>query len=163
MPTFDIVNKIDFQELDNAVNNTRKLISTRYDFKGSKTEINLDKTSNKITLITEDEMKLKAVEENLAVNLSKRKINPKAMQFKDVEQTFQKMLKREVQIQVGIEKETCKKIVKMIKNMKIKVQAAIQDDQIRVTGKKRDDLQAVIAMLKEEDLGIPMQFVNMKD
>ncbi len=163
MPTFDIVNRVDMQEVDNAVNNTKKLISTRYDFKGSKTELKLDKTGNTITIITEDDMKLRAIEENLGINLAKRKVSPKAMKFKDIEQTFQKMVKREITIQVGIETDTCKKIVKLIKEMKTKVQASIQEDQVRVTGKKRDDLQEVIAMLKEQDLGIPLQYVNMKD
>ncbi|HKK34011.1 MAG TPA: YajQ family cyclic di-GMP-binding protein [Desulfomicrobiaceae bacterium] len=163
MPSFDIVNEIDFQEVDNAVNNTRKEIETRYDFRGSKTEITLNRKNNSIALLTEDEMKLKAVKQMLGVNLAKRKVDSRIVEYKDLEPTSGGMVKQAATLAEGIDKDTAKKIVKLIKADKsLKVQPAIQDNQVRVTGKKIDDLQAVISMLGDQDLGIPLQYVNMK-
>lgn len=162
MPTFDIVNRIDFQEVDNAVNIVRKIISTRYDFRKSKTEITLNKKEKKIHITTEDEMKMKAVQDELMGGLVKRKVDPKALSFKEPEPTSKGMLKTDVQIVEGIETDTARKIVKMIKDLKLKVQAQIQDQQVRVSGKKIDDLQSVIAILKKADLEVPLQYVNMK-
>lgn len=162
MPSFDIVNKLDMQEVDNAVNMTKKMIATRYDFRKSKSELTLNRKEGSVHVLTEDTMKLKAIEGELIGNLSKRKIDAKALDYKDVEQAAGDMIKRDINILQGIDSDTAKKIVKLIKGKKLKVQAKIMEDQVRVTGKKIDDLQEVIAMLKAEDLGVPLQYVNMK-
>jgi len=163
MPSFDIVNKVDLQEVDNALNNTRKMTQTRYDFRGSKTEIELNRKDSKISILTEDSMKMKAIENELIANLVKRKVDAKSVKFGDSERAAGDMVKLEAEILAGIDKETARKIVKMIKETKMKVQAAIQEDQVRVSGKKIDDLQSVIALLKEKDLGVPLQYINMRD
>ncbi len=163
MPSFDIVNKIDAQEVDNAVNNTTKEVTNRYDFRGLKTEINYDRKENSINLIIADEMKLQAVREMLIRNFIKRKISPKVLNFNPPEGTSQGNLKVFVELKDGISKETAKQITKEIKYLKMKVQPTIQDNQVRVSGKKIDDLQAVIQHLKSKDFGIPLQFVNMKN
>lgn len=162
MATFDIVNKVDLQEIDNAVNNTKKLLETRYDFRGSKSEITLNKKEKLINIVTEDEMKLRAIEETLSSNLIKRKLSPKVLEYKEIQPTGNAMVKREARLVEGIEMDTAKKIVKMIKETGLKVQAQIQDEQVRVTGKKIDDLQEVISMLREKNLEVPLQYVNMK-
>ncbi|MCL4540090.1 MAG: YajQ family cyclic di-GMP-binding protein [Bacteroidetes bacterium] len=162
MPSFDIVNRVDLQEVDNAINNTKKEIATRYDFRGSVAEVNLDKKEKKIHVVAEHEMRMDAVMDMLMTHLIRRKVDPKVLKAKAVEPTSQGHVKREIGIQEGIETEIAKKIVKLIKDQKLKVQAAIQDEQVRVTGKKIDDLQEVIKMLKDEDFGVPLQFVNMK-
>ena len=162
MPSFDIVNKLDMQEVDNAVNMTKKMIATRYDFRKSKSELELHRKDGRIHVLTEDTMKLKAIEGELIGNLSKRKIEAKALDYKDVEQAAGDMIKRDINILQGIDSDTAKKIVKLIKGQKLKVQAKIMEDQVRVTGKKIDDLQEVITLLKAEDLGVPLQYVNMK-
>ena len=163
MPSFDIVNKIDMQEVDNAVNNAKKEIATRYDLRQSRSELDLDRKEGKVRILAADEMKLKAIREIIITQLVRRKIEAKGLHFEDHEPTSQGHLKCEGSFQQGIDKDTARKIVKMVKDTKMKVQAAIQDDQVRVTGKKIDDLQSVIAMLKEKDLEIPLQYVNMKD
>lgn len=162
MPSFDIVSRIDMQEVDNAVNQTRKVITTRYDFRGSKTEITLHKPEKRIHVLTEDEMKMKAVQDELVGGMVRRKVDPKALDYGEIEPTSKGMIKRDIRIREGIDMDTARKIVKMIKGLKLKVQAQIQDQQVRVSGKKIDDLQAVIAMVKKEDLAIPLQYVNMK-
>jgi len=162
MPSFDIVNKVDLQEVDNAVNNTRKMTQTRYDFRGSKTGIELNRKDSKISILTEDNMKMKAIEGELIGNLVKRQVDAKSVKFGEPERAAGDMVKLDAEIIAGIDKETARKIVKMIKETKMKVQAAIQEDQVRVTAKKIDDLQKVIALLKEQDLGVPLQYVNMR-
>lgn len=162
MPSFDIVNKVDPQEVDNAVNNTRKEVENRYDFRGLNTEITYNRKDDTIQLIVADEMKLQAVKEMLTRNFAKRKISPKVLDFQKTEGTSHGHLKMQVNLKQGISRETAKKIAKTVKDLKLKVQPAIQDDQVRVTGKKIDDLQEVIRQLKRKDFGIPMQFVNMK-
>ncbi len=163
MPSFDIVNEVNLQEVDNAINNTKKELVNRYDFRNSKTTIELDKKENKISLHTEDEMKVRALQEMISVNLSKRKIDPRAVEFGKVEPGQGQSVKVEIKIKQGLEKDAAREIVKLIKDAKLKVQAAIQDEQVRVTGKKIDDLQAVIKTLRENPaLKVPLQFVNMK-
>lgn len=162
MPSFDVVNKIDLQEVDNAVNITKKTIATRYDFKDSDTEITLDRKQLQITLSTENTMRLDAVKDTLGTNLIKRGVSLKALDYKEPEATSKGGVRVSVTLKQGIEKDDAKKITKLIKDQKMKVQAQIQDDQIRVTAKKIDDLQAVIALLKEKDMGVPLQFINMK-
>ncbi|PCJ63112.1 MAG: YajQ family cyclic di-GMP-binding protein [Candidatus Hydrogenedentota bacterium] len=162
MPSFDVVNQIDLQEIDNAINNTKKAIDTRYDFRGSKTEVTFDRKTKVIHVSTTDTMKLQAVQEMLAQNLSKRGVSPKALDKKDHEPTSKGGVRQDMALKEGIDKEMAKKIVKMIKETKMKVQAQIQDEQVRVTGKKIDDLQEIIELLKGKNLDIPLQYVNMK-
>jgi uncharacterized protein YajQ (UPF0234 family) len=162
MPSFDIVNRIDLQEVDNAVNITKKAILSRFDFRDSKTEISLDKKEKKVRLTTEDEMKLRAVQDTLVENLVKRKVDTKCLEIKPSEMAARGMIQREIAIKEGVDSDTARNIVKMIKDKKLKVQAAIQENQVRVTGKKIDDLQEVIQMLRGTKLPIPLQFVNMQ-
>ena len=162
MASFDIVNEINAQEVDNAVNNTLKEVSTRYDFKGLHSEVEFHKKENRISMVAAESMKLKAMKEMLIKHFIKRGLEPKALEYGEEEGTSQGHVKMNVTIKEGIDKETAKKIVKEIKNLKLKVQPAIQDDQVRVTGKKIDDLQEVIQHLKAKSFGIPLQFTNMK-
>jgi len=160
MPSFDIVSRIDLQEVDNAVNITRKAILSRFDFRQSKTEITLDKKEKKIRVTTEDDMKMRAVQEGLIENLVKRKVDTKGLEVKPSQMAAQGMIQREISIKEGVDSDTARNIVKMIKDKKLKVQAAIQESQVRVTGKNIDDLQEVIQMLRAVNLPIPLQFVN---
>ena len=160
MPSFDIVSKVDMQKVDNAINQTVKEIAQRYDFKGSKSEVTLEKETVKI--LADDDFRLKAIAEILQAKFIKRNISPKALQYGKVEQASGSMVRQIVTLPVGISKEKAKEIGAVIKESKLKVQSQIQDDQIRVTGKNIDDLQEVIAMLKAKDLDIEMQFVNFR-
>jgi cyclic-di-GMP-binding protein len=162
MPSFDIVSRVDFQEIDNAVNITKKAILSRYDFRNSKTEITLDKKEKKIHVTTEDDMKLRAVQDALIENLVKRKVDRKFLELKQTEPAAQGMIRRELAIKEGVDSDTARNIVKIIKDRKLKVQAAIQENQVRVTAKKIDDLQEVIQLLRGSSMPIPLQFVNMQ-
>jgi len=162
MPSFDIVNEINAQEVDNAVNNTLKEVSTRYDFRGLHTDVEFAKKENRIDIVAAESMKLKAVKDMLIKHFIKRKLEPKVLEYGSEEGTSQGHVKVSATIKEGIDRETAKKIVKEIKSLKLKVQPAIQDNQVRVSGKKIDDLQEVIQHLKKKDFGIPLQFVNMK-
>lgn len=162
MASFDIVSRIDLQEVDNAVNISKKAILARYDFRGSKTEISLDKKDKKIHVTTEDDMKMRAVQDTLIENLVKRKVDRRCLEPKANEMAAQGMIKREIAIREGVDADHARNIVKMIKDKKLKVQAAMQDQQVRVTGKNIDDLQSVIQLLRAADLPIPLQFVNMQ-
>lgn len=162
MPSFDIVSRIDMQEVDNAVNTTTKTILTRYDFRNSKTAISLDKKEKKIQVTTEDDMKLRAVQDTLIENLVKRKVDRRCLDPKGTEPAAQGMIRREIAIKDGVDSDNARSIVKLIKDKKLKVQAAMQDNQVRVTGKKIDDLQEVIQLLRGANLPIPLQFVNMQ-
>lgn len=162
MPSFDIVSKVDFQEVDNAVNNVRKELDTRFDFRNVKTELELNKKDKLLRVVTGDEMKLRAVTDLLKAHCVRRKVDPKSLEFKEHEATSQGRIKADVLIREGISKDTAQRIVKLIKTSKLKVQAAIQDEQVRVTGKQIDDLQAVIKLMDEQDFDVPLQYVNMK-
>lgn len=162
MPSFDIVSQVDLQEIDNAINNTKKELQGRYDFRNTKTTIELNKKDGVIALHTEDEMKVRALREMLAAHLAKRKLDPRALEFGEVQPAAGTTVKVEVKIHQGVSSEIAREIVRMIKDTKLKVQAAIQDEQVRVTGKKIDDLQEVIKMLRESSIKIPLQYVNMK-
>jgi cyclic-di-GMP-binding protein len=162
MASFDIVSRIDVQEVDNAVNITRKAIVSRYDFRQSKTEITLDKKEKKIRVTTEDEMKMRAVQDTLIENLVKRNVDRKCLDLKESHMAGQGMLQREIAIKEGVDSENARAIVKMIKEKKLKVQAAIQENQVRVTGKQIDDLQTLIQMLRAANLPIPLQFINLQ-
>lgn len=163
MPSFDIVSRIDMQEVDNAVNNGKKEIATRYDLRQSRSELELDRKEGVLKILAADKMKLKAIQEIILTHLVRRKIEVKALTFSDPEGTSQGYLKCLGTFVQGIDKEVARNIVKIVKDSKLKVQAAIQDDQVRVTGKKIDDLQSVISLLRDGDMEIPLQFVNMKD
>lgn len=162
MPSFDIVSKVDAQTLDNAVNVTIKEITNRYDFRDSQTNIELNKKDMVISVETENDMRLKAIEDVLLVRSIKQGIDGRSYDFSKEATPSGKIIKKTIPVKAGVDKETSKKIVKLIKDSKLKVDAAVMDDQVRVTGKKIDDLQAVIQLLRKSDVGIPLQFINMK-
>ena len=162
MPSFDIVSKVDPQTLDNALNTVKKEIQNRYDFRDTKGSIELDKKTNVILIITENTMKLGQIEDIIISKFVKQNIDATALDFTNQEYASGPMIRKEIKVRAGIDKETGKKIVKVIKDQKLKVQPAIMDDQVRVTGKKIDDLQEAIAALRKADIGQPLQFVNMK-
>ncbi len=162
MPSVDVVSKVDLQALDNAINNVKREISTRFDFKNVKSEITFDRKAKYIHIVTGDDWKVKTVTEMLIGQCIRLKVDPKCLDLKEIENTSHGTAKRDILIKEGIPKETGQKIVKLIKGLKIKVQPAIQDDQVRITGKKIDDLQEIMRLLKEQDYNIPLQFVNMK-
>jgi cyclic-di-GMP-binding protein len=162
MPSFDIVSRVDLQEIDNAINNAKKEIATRYDFRNSKTSIDFDRKEKKINIVADDKMKMDAVREILQSKAVKRNIDLKSFEFGEPQPTAHAALKREVKVKEGLEQDVAKKIVKMIKDAKLKVQASIQGEEVRVTGKQIDDLQSVMAMLRGAGLEVPLQFVNMK-
>jgi uncharacterized protein YajQ (UPF0234 family) len=161
MPSFDIVSKVDMQEVDNAVNQAIKEIGQRYDFKGSKSQITPEKDSVKI--LADDDYKLKAVVDVLQSKFIKRNISIKALQYGKVEPASGGLVRQIITVQQGISKEKAKDIIAVIKESKLKVQAQIQDDQVRVIGKNRDDLQDAIQLLKGKDMGVEMQFVNFRE
>ena len=161
MPSFDIVSRVDLQEVDNAVNMTRKAILTRFDFRESKTEITLDKKEKKIHVLTEDEMKMRAIQDSLVEHLVRRKVDVKCLEPKESQMASQGMIRKEFAIKEGVDPDTARTIVKLIKEQKLKVQAAIQENQVRVSAKKIDDLQAVIQAVRGAKLAIPLQFINM--
>jgi len=162
MASFDVESKVDDQSLDNAVNNLKKEILNRYDFNGSKTQIELDKKTHLISILTESDMKVRQIEEALISKLLKQKIDPSALDASKEHYASGNMVRKEIMVKRGIDRDTGKKMVKLIKGSKLKVQAQIMDDKLRVTGKKIDDLQSVMALLRSSDLGLPLQFVNMK-
>lgn len=164
MPSFDIVSKIDSQTLDNAINNAKKEILNRYDFSTSKSSIELDKKTNQIQVITEDDMRLKAITDAIISRFVKQNLAPNALDFEKPYQAITgNMIKKEIGVKEGIDKEAAKKIVKKIKDSNLKVQASIMEDQVRVQGKKLDDLQAVISICRNENFGQPLQFINMRN
>lgn len=160
MPSFDVVSKVDNHEVTNAVDQTNREISTRFDFRG--TDSRLELTKNTLTLIAPTDFQLKQVDEVMRNKLAKRQVDVRSLEYKEPEIKLNEA-RQVVEIRQGIDSETAKKIVKLIKDSKIKVQAAIQGEQVRVTGKKRDDLQVAIAMLRESKLNLPLQFENFRD
>ena len=158
--SFDIVSTVDLQEVKNAIAQAMKEIVTRFDLKGTGSEVSLQ--GEELLLVSSDEFKLKAVRDILEGRLVKRGVPLKALEYKPVESALGGTVRRKVELQKGIPSEKAREIVKVIKQTKLKVQAAIQGDQVRVSGKNRDDLQAVIRLLKETDLGIDMQFTNYR-
>jgi len=160
MPSFDIVSEVDLQEVRNAVDQANRVIETRFDFKG--VDASFEHKESEVNLKAEQEFQLQQMLDILREKLAKRGVDVKALDVKDP-QTSLNAARQQVQVQQGIESDVAKKIVKEIKAAKLKVQAQIQGDQVRVTGKKRDDLQKVIALLKEKDYGLPLQFKNFRD
>ncbi len=163
MPSFDIVSKIDSQTLDNAINNAKKEILNRYDFNDSKSSVELDKKTNEITIITENDMRLKAIQDSIISRMVKQQLDPGSLDMGREEYASGNMIRKEIKVKEGIDKETAKKIVKKIKDSGLKVQASVMDEQVRVQGKKTDDLQAVISLCRTEDFGQPLQYINMRN
>jgi len=162
MPSFDIVSQVDLQEVDNAVNQALKEIGQRYDFKGTHNEIELDKDKGVINLLGADDYKLDAVVDVLKGKLVRRGLSPKCLDYGKKEPAAAGAVRQRVTLVQGISKEKGKEITKRIKDSKLKVQPQIMEDQVRVTGKKIDDLQAVIQLLKGAELDIELQFINMR-
>jgi len=163
MPSFDIVSKIDGQTLDNAINTAKKEILNRYDFNGSKSTIDLDKKTNEITIVTENDMRLKAIKDAIISRMVKQGIDPTALDDGKEHYASGNMIRKEIMVKQGIDKPTASKVVKKIKDSNLKVQASIMDDMVRVQGKKIDDLQAVIAVCRKENFGQPLQYLNMRN
>ncbi|MCC6276943.1 MAG: YajQ family cyclic di-GMP-binding protein [Oligoflexia bacterium] len=160
MPSFDVVSELNLQEVDNAINQARKEVATRYDFRGSKAEINLEK--DEIKLVAEDEYKLKALREILESKMIKRGVSIKALEYLKEEDGAMGGRKQTIKLINGLSKEKAKEVVQIIKNGKFKAQPAIQDDVVRVTSKSIDELQTVIATLKNSNFTVPLQFTNMR-
>src|SRR5512135_3499653 len=160
--SFDAVSKVDLQEVLNAVQQAMKEISQRFDFKGSKSSIELNKDKHEMTLVSDDESKLKTVIDILQTKLVKRGVSLKALNYGKIEQAAGNTVRQLVTLQQGIPVEKAKEIVKIIKDTKMKVQSEIQKDQVRVKAKKIDDLQLVMKLLKEKDLGVHIEFINYR-
>jgi len=161
VPSFDVVSQVDMQEVSNALQQTRKEVEQRYDFKGSKTEIEQEKNVVKIT--SDNDFKVKAVVDILQSKLVKRNINLKSLEYGKIEAAGGSLARQLITIHQGLDTDAAREVVKLIKETKVKVQAQVQDDQVRVTGKKRDELQEVIQALRAADFRRPLQFVNMRD
>ena len=163
MPSFDIVSKIDLQEMDNAVNSVLRELTNRYDFKGAKFTIELNNKDNLINISAEDEYKLGQIRDSLKVFATKRGIDARAFDFQKEEKASGNSIRQEVKLRNGIEQETAKKITKQVKESKMKVQASIRGDEVRIEGKKRDDLQEAMSILRGTSYDIPLQFINFRD
>ncbi|XUX00322.1 MAG: YajQ family cyclic di-GMP-binding protein [Dehalogenimonas sp.] len=162
MPSMDVVSAVDLQALDNAINNVKRDITSRYDFRNIKSEISLNRKEKTIHLQSGDDIKVKAMTEMLIGHVVRFGLDPKCLDFGKMEATAQGGAEMDVKIKEGIQKETAQKMVKFIKTLKLKVEPAIQEDQLRITGKQIDDLQEVMRQLKAQDYDIPLQFVNLK-
>ena len=160
--SFDIVSKVDLQEVDNAIQQTLKEISQRFDFKGKLAKVEFDRKESKISLTAESDHLLKAIGDILQGKAVKRQISLKSLSFGELETNLSGVAKQTVTVQQGIDQENAKAIVKAIKEMGLKVQAQIQGEEVRVFAKKIDDLQTVIQMLREKDFGVPLQFINYR-
>jgi uncharacterized protein YajQ (UPF0234 family) len=162
MPSFDIVSEVDLQTVDNAVNSAKKEIENRYDFKGTGSEISLDKKNLVISLTTENDFRIDQMETVLIGRFVKAKIDPKSLDLEKEAYASGKVVKKDIPVRQGIDRETAKKIVKAIKDAKIKVEPAIMDEQVRVSSKSIDNLQQVMAICRSGNFGMPLQFTNMK-
>ena len=162
MPSFDIVSRTDLQEVDNAINGITREITQRYDFKGSKCGV--ERKDTDITILADDEFRLKQVHDLIATYFTRRKVDPRALKYNPPENASGGTLRQSAVLQQGIGQETAKYITKEIKSQKLKVQVAIQGEELRISGKKRDDLQTVIAFCKGlKEVDQPLQFVNFRD
>jgi uncharacterized protein YajQ (UPF0234 family) len=160
--SFDIVSEINLQEVDNAITQAQKEIGTRYDFKGSAASVEFNRKDKELTLTADGEPQLESVRKVIVEKLIKRGVDPKSMDPQKIEQATHKTVRQKVKLKEGIDKDTSKKIQKQIKDLKLKVNASIQGEALRVSGSKRDDLQAVIAHLRANPVGIPLQFNNFR-
>ncbi len=161
MPSFDVVSSPDIQEIDNAINNTKREVDNRFDFKNTNSSI--ERSDFSITIETTDNTKLSQFNDILKNNIVRRKIDPKFIHVKSTETASGNRVRQFIDILNGISKEEAKKITNLIKTSKAKVQASINGDEVRITGKKRDDLQSMIELLKTSDIKIPLQFQNFRD
>jgi hypothetical protein len=162
MPSFDVVSQLDLQEVDNAINQARKEVGQRYDFKDTKTVIDFDK-KEKITIDSTDEFKVKAVDDVLREKLARRQVPLKALDPGKIEPGGSGRAKQEIKLKQGIDSDRAREIVKLVKEMKLKVQAQIMGDQLRISGKKRDDLQSAMQTIRAKDFDLPLQFVNFRE
>jgi uncharacterized protein YajQ (UPF0234 family) len=161
MPSFDIVSRLDLAEVDNALAGLAREVATRFDFKGAKSSVARDEKG--LTILADDELKLKQMQELLRGHMARRKVDPGALDFKTPEKAAGQSLRQVVALRQGIESELARRLAREIKDSKLKVQAAIQGDELRVSGKKRDDLQAAMAMLRGLKIEQPLQFVNFRE
>ena len=161
MPSFDVVSRLDFQEIDNAIANVLREISTRYDFKGSQTT--LERKDKDLTVVTDDELKLKQVHDLIITHFVRRKVDPLTLKEDSKEKAGGDKVRQVYKLNEGIEQAIAKKITADIKSSKIKVQVKINGNELRVEGKKKDDLQAVMKMIEEAKVDIPIQFINFRD
>ena len=160
--SFDIVSEVDLQEVDNAVNQASKELSQRYDFKNSKSSIAYDREEKTITLVADDGFKLRALTDILATRLAKRKVSLKSLKFNDPKRAFEGYLRQVVEICMGIDKEKAKELIGIIKGLGLKVQTQVEGEKIKVSSLKKDELQAVIAHLRELNFSIPLSFCNYR-
>ena len=161
MPSFDVVSRIDFQEIDNAIANALREITNRYDFKGSNTT--LERSEKVITIVTDDDLKLSQVNDILISHFVRRKLDPLALGKKDKEKAGGDRIRQTISLVEGIEQDVAKKITSEIKSSKMKIQAKINGNELRIDGKKRDDLQAAMQLIEDLNVGIPVQFINFRD
>ena len=161
MPSFDVVSRLDHQEIDNAIGNATREITTRYDFKGSDTSI--EKKEKTVVVTTDDEMKAGQVNDMLVTHFVRRKVDPLCLKKKELEKAGGNKIRQSYDLIEGIEQSLCKKITADIKSSKLKVQVKINGNELRVDGKKKDDLQNVMQLIEESNIGIPVQFINFRD
>jgi uncharacterized protein YajQ (UPF0234 family) len=161
MPSFDVVSRLDLAEVDNALAGIGREIATRYDFKDSKSSVT--RQEGALTVLADDDLKLRQIHELLKVHMTRRKVDAGALDFKPPEKASGNMLRQTVALRQGIDRELAKRLVREIKDSGLKVQAAVQGEELRVTGKKRDDLQAAIALLRGLKIEQPLQYVNFRD
>ena len=161
MPSFDVISKINYQEFDNALNNCLREIGNRYDFKGL--HITIERNEKSLTIIAPDEVKLKQVNELLQTHLIRRKVDPRVFDIKSSEGASGGAIRQVSELKEGISQENAKKIIADIKKIKLKIQIKIQGEELRVDGKKKDDLQEAISTIKAIDIGLPIDFVNFRD
>ena len=161
MPSFDIVSRIELPEVDNALAGITREIGTRFDFKGSKCKI--ERQEGVLNVIADDELKLKQMHELLKVHMTRRKVDPAALDYKTPEKASGNTLKQTIVLRQGVDADLARQLIREIKDSKLKVQVSIQGDELRVTGKSRDDLQTAIALMRRGDYGIDLQYVNFRD
>lgn len=161
MPSFDIVSRLDLAEVDNALAGLAREVATRFDFKGSKSTVTRDQMA--LTILADDEMKLRQLEELLKGHMARRKVDPAALEFKPAEKAGGQMLRQVVALKQGIDANLAKSIARAIKDSKLKVQASIQGEELRVSGKKRDELQAAIQIVRGLKISQPLQYVNFRE
>lgn len=162
MASFDVVSELDLQEVDNAVNQAQKEIGQRFDFRGGKSELALEKDAKKIKIVADDDMKLRSIHQILEGKLAKRGIDLRALKYGKEEPGSGGVIRQTIELKNGLAKEEAKEVTKAIKDSKLKVQAQVQDEQVRVTAKSIDELQATIQLLKASGLKFPVQFTNMR-
>ena len=160
--SFDIVSRVDLQEVDNAVNQAKKELSTRFDFRGSKSTIDWNRDEKKLSIIADDDLKLRNLQDILKTRLASRKVPLKSLEWGVAEKAFDGMVRQEVKLTIGIPSEKAKEIVKAVKDMGLKVQPSIQGDEVRVTSRSKDDLQTVIQQLQNYPASLPLQFTNYR-